>query len=259
MRPSIQLETDILRADALPPQARYLYILLCALCPPNKVVCSPTQEHLARLAGLGSRTTVRRLLRVLASQGWVRVQYDKVRRLSTYTVLNPALARRLDAVERVRLRIDRAPHKGEALMREWLNLLVNSEEYEDNARPHFLINPATGERMEYDRWYRAGVAFEFNGPQHYGVTELYADPVAARHQEARDLMKQALSARHGVQLVLVHPEDLTLERMRRKIPSALPLRSLEGEQEIISLLRRLSEAYLRKLPVQGKRATRPTG
>lgn len=55
-------------------------------------------------------------------------------------------------------------------MREYLSLMIDSGEFEDNAAPGFLVNPLTDERLQFDRFYPPGVAFEFNGPQHYGAT-----------------------------------------------------------------------------------------
>lgn len=48
---------------------------------------------------------------------------------------------------------DRRGYRGQALMREFLSDLVASTDFLDDARPGFLINPFTGERMEYDRYY----------------------------------------------------------------------------------------------------------
>lgn len=40
-----------------------------------------------------------------------------------------------------------------------------------NASPGYLINPYTGERMQFDRYYPPGVAIEFQGAQHDGPTK----------------------------------------------------------------------------------------
>lgn len=63
-------------------------------------------------------------------------------------------------------------------MKEFLSLVVDSDRYEDNATPGFLVNPFTRERLELDRFYPPSVAFEFNGPQHYGATELFSEEQA---------------------------------------------------------------------------------
>lgn len=242
MPTTIRVPRDLLREEALPPQAKYLYIVLLSLCPDGSSTCTPDRDTLVRLLGVRSRMTLRKYIRALTATGWLRFRSDRGHP-TEYIVSNPRDVDRLDSRERVLLRMKRAEHKGEALMREWLDLLVQRTNYLDNVRPDFLVNPATGERMEYDRWYPPDVAFEFNGPQHYGATEAYPDPQAAMQQQARDLIKLALSVRHGVLLFVVGPEDLTLDRMRKKIGDRLPLRSLEGQKAVISLLSQLSNGY----------------
>lgn len=72
-------------------------------------------------------------------------------------------------------------------MREYLSLLVDSDHFEDNATPGFLVNPLSGEELQYDRFYPPRVAFEFNnGPQHDGPTALYASGRDIRRLRARD-------------------------------------------------------------------------
>ena len=54
-------------------------------------------------------------------------------------------------------------HAGEFLMKAWLNLLVDSDNFTGNCRPSFLVNHETQITMEYDRYNKEGVAFEFIG------------------------------------------------------------------------------------------------
>lgn len=82
-----------------------------------------------------------------------------------FTLLNPALQRQEAALNAAVRRLPRARFDGEAIMREYLNVLVDSDEFPDNVRPGFLVNPYTGERMEFDRYYPPHVALEFQGPQ----------------------------------------------------------------------------------------------
>ncbi|WP_264844312.1 hypothetical protein [Caldinitratiruptor microaerophilus] len=151
----------------------------------------------------------------------------------------------------MKIRLEREAYKGEAVIKELANVQVASNRFHDNARPGFLVNPLTGERLEFDRWYLEGVALEFQGRQHYEPTEAFPDPEKQRQQRARDLIKLALAREHGVRVVLIHPEDLTFERLRAKLEGLLPLRELHEEDPVVQYLRTVSRRYVRK-------AARPT-
>ena len=100
--------------------------------------------------------------------------------------------------------------------------------------------------MQFDRYYAPGVAFEFQGPQHYGPTDQYADEIQVLKQQARDYMKQRICAARGIHLAMIHPEDLTLERMRQKVKGHLPLRDLAGHEAVVAYLEKTSRDYRRK-------------
>jgi len=129
---------------------------------------------------------------------------------------------------RAKRRLQRAKFKGEALMREWLSVLVSTELVTDEASPGYLINPQTGEQLRFDRFYPPTVAWEFNGPQHYGATDWFPGDEKAREQQLRDMVKAGICYYKGITLVVVHTEDLSLDGMRRKIGTTLPLRDLSG-------------------------------
>ncbi len=189
-----------------------------------------------------NRKTVRRAVADLAGAGWLDVAQEHRRAPVRFSLRDPFYERALAEVERVGRRLERAPFLGEAIMREYLSLLVAADDFQDDAAPGFLVNPLTGERMQLDRFYPPGVAFEFNGPQHYGATERFTDDEALR-QRARDLMKLGLCAGRGIRMVVVHPGDLTLHSMRRKIAPLLPLRDLGGRQHLVAFLESVSRRY----------------
>lgn len=113
-----------------------------------------------------------------------------------------------------------APYLGEFLMRKLLDNTVASTTFMDNARPSFLRNPKTNQPLEYDRLYFEGVAFEFNGEQHYSTTSEFPDPQALQERRTRDLIKVALSLENGITLVTVVDEDLSVEGRRFLYPIA---------------------------------------
>ncbi len=167
--------------------------------------------------------TVRRAVRELVNARWLRVRQESRKAPVQFTLGHPEANSPVSQVEIVRRRLKRAPYGGEAIMREYLSILVDSKHFEDDAAPGFLVNPLTQERLQFDRFYPPGVAFEFNGRQHYEPTEQFtAEQVAL--QQARDLIKQGICVREGIQLVVVHSQDLSLKGMLEKVGHLLPLR-----------------------------------
>jgi hypothetical protein len=137
-------------------------------------------------------------------------------------------------------------NKGEFLMKRYLDLRINSDEFVDNARPEFLVNPMTDEPLEYDRYYMSRVAFEFNGPQHHGTTEAYPDEKALKEAKARDLFKKALSDKTGVKLITVTAEDLRPDVLGKLIPDDLPLNPIDEAGPHFKALVRICMAYAAK-------------
>ena len=120
-------------------------------------------------------------------------------------------------------------NKGEYLMKRYLDLAVLSESFVDNARPDFVINPLSGKPLEYDRFYRQGVAFEFNGPQHSQVVDRFNDDESLRETIARDLIKEAKSIRARVILVVITATELDPVKIDQLIPATLATRSVDRE------------------------------
>lgn len=187
--------------------------------------------------------TVRTSVRELVAVGWLGISQRNRLAPVHFRLRDPFAERAQAEVDQARRRLERARFLGEALMREYLSLLVDSEDFEDDAAPGFLVNPLTGERMELDRFYPPAVAFEFNGPQHYGATELFNNDEEAARQRARDYMKLGICASRGIKLIVVHPQDLTLAGMRRKIGSSLPVRDEAGHEPWAGFLESVARRY----------------
>lgn len=205
------------------PSGQFSYAELSTLCGQN-------------------RKTVKAGVAELAKAGWMNTNQNNQKAPIYFTLRDPLVDRGQAEVARAQRRLDEAAYLGEALMREYLSLLVDSEDFEDDAAPGFLVNPFTDERMELDRFYPPNVAFEFNGPQHYGATDWFSAENAAK-QRGRDYMKLGICETRGIRLVIIHPEDLTLATMRGKIGSLLPLRDLNGHEQLIDFLESVSRRY----------------
>lgn len=136
---------------------------------------------------------------------------------------------------------------GQWLMWDWLDVLVDALDYLDNSRPDWLRNADTGYRMELDREYRSlGVAFEFQGEQHFRPTQAYPDEDAQARQQLRDDQKVGVCLRNGVRLVEVTFEDLTFKGMLRKV-DGLPLRHYRPDGPIIRTLGQYSDSYIARM------------
>ncbi len=241
--PWISTPVELFCDPSLSPQARVVYGLLQIVPGFRRPNGESTYRKIGRLFGKDPRT-VKKAMRELASAGWLEWTQANQCAPVQFALRNPAAERLERELIRVKRRLERAEFLGEALMREYLSLLVDSDQFEDDAAPGFLVNPLTEERLQFDRYYPPDVAFEFNGPQHYHATERFTAQDAAK-QRARDLIKLGICVEKGIKLIVVHAEDLTLEAMRRKVEGILPLRGLEGREELAEFLEENSRPYRR--------------
>ncbi|HLN62544.1 MAG TPA: hypothetical protein VK464_13445, partial [Symbiobacteriaceae bacterium] len=213
--PSASLPGPLVTDPKVPPVAKVLYGIL------QSQNGEFTYPALSRLTGTGPNT-LKRAVAALVQAEWLETEQRNRLASVSFTLRNPILARQQLEVELARRRLQRAPHKGEALMKEYLSLLVDSNEFEDNARPGFLINPKSRERLELDRFYTNTAAFEYNGASHFGTTEEAID------QQTRDMVKVGICALRQIPVVVIQSGDLSLAGMRAKIGRLLPLRDLAG-------------------------------
>jgi hypothetical protein len=90
---------------------------------------------------------------------------------------------------------------------------------------------------------RAGVAFEFNGWQHYGPTEKFPDEKELKEAQARDLIKKALSDDHGVKLVTVTAVHLVPAEFVKLLPADLPRNCVDEDGPYFTALANLCVGY----------------
>ena len=232
------------------------------LTPVEKALCLMTAEYhprsileLARKAGI-SRKLATKACRNLAELGWIALVESRGKIRPVALIPRPCQEKMVQVLE---TGYDFAGNKGEFLMKCCLDLWVHNDEFVDNARPSFLINPATGERLEYDRYYLQGVAFEFNGAQHYEVTEVYSDERALGEAKARDFAKETLSMRNNVTLVTVTSEDLVPGAFEKVIPHSLLLNTVSAEGHYFEVLTRICRGYRAKAerPTRNIQPTKP--
>lgn len=191
--------------------------------------------------------TVRKAMSGLANGGWVAVSQRNQRSPICFTLRDPVQERQKREVANAGQRLKEADYLGEEIMREYLSLIVDSDQFEDNASPGFLVNPYTGERLQFDRYYPPKVALEFNGPQHYRPTERYPSETEAMRQQARDYIKAGICALRGIRLIVLLPEDLSLSGIRSKVDGLLPLRDLSEHQPLVGFLESVARGYRRRV------------
>lgn len=241
--PTVPVPIALLQDRRLGVQAKLLYGLLLLTPGFHHPGGQFIYDELAHLAQAG-RNTVARAVEALVRAEWLKV--ERTNRLAPihFAFTFPGLARGLAAQDDAQRRLDKASYRGEGLMREYLSLLVDSEAYENDATPGFLVNPRTGERLQLDRFYPPDVAFEFNGPQHYRATAKFSADQASGQRE-RDYIKLGICVSRGITLVTIHPEELTLKGMQQAVGSLLPLRNLTGHELLIDYLETESHTYRR--------------
>lgn len=189
--------------------------------------------------------TVRNAIGQLVRSGWLVTKQTNQFAPITFSLRNPIKEQFNRMIARAKKNLKKAEHKGEGLMKEFLSLAVASEHYMDNVKPGFLRNVNTDSLMEFDRYYPNVAAFEFNGPQHYHPTDLYsAEDV--KEQQARDQQKKQLCDEEKINLIVVHPDDLSLAGILTKINNLLPLRNMLGAERLINYLENYSANYRRK-------------
>lgn len=124
---------------------------------------------------------------------------------SAYSVDVEANARRCDVCQRQRPRPIRGfESAGERRCREVMEDLHDGALF-PRARPEFLLNPSTGRCLELDGYNRElGIAFEYQGQQHYQYVPLYHRTEAGFIEEqGRDAVKAAICARYGIDLITI--------------------------------------------------------
>ena len=105
---------------------------------------------------------------------------------------------------------------GQQLLKRYLAITIDATPLEDH-RPQWL------EGMELDFFYpKLGLAFEFNGDQHYCPTS-FGSPV---DQKKRDARKRAICKNLGIKLIAITAADLQSTRIRMKVHNARKCRIL---------------------------------
>lgn len=233
MKNSIIPPEMLLDEELIPPLAKLLYVI-------TQIYHPSSITDLARQSGI-SRPAVSNLCNILAGHGWIVKAKQGSRTVPVPAIPHPVQEQ---MVKDLYTGYNASRLKGEYLVKTWLNRLVLTDEYIDNARPSFLQNPLTGELMELDRFMptlNAGI--EYHGPQHFAPTKAFPDTAQFKKRRARDLMKRSLCDENNITLIIVTAEDLSLQGMLSKLPKDFPIRQVDVGGPYIKALQSLSAEY----------------
>lgn len=237
----VKVPRNLLSDAGVGAQAKVLYGLLQTVPQFGGGEGEFTYATLNERTKLGPNT-LKRALRELEAAGWVLLSQRSRLSPIQFRLENPWPTCTIEEIAAVKRRLRQRDNRGERIMKEYLSLLIDSNQFTDNARPGWLVNPLTQGLMEFDRYYMPNWAFEFHGEQHDGPTELYAQEVVDG-QQLRDVIKAGICFYRGIQLVVIRAADLTLAKMSERIPAGLPRRNLKGQEELIELVEEASFEY----------------
>lgn len=168
-------------------------------------------------------TTVHRCVKELQARDWV---YSFRRRGERSEIWVPWMPLELEhrlALEMEKL-VDMAPYRGEKLLKTLLDIIVDDEEFLDNARPEWTALGPGDTAVEFDRYYpRRMVAIEFQGRQHYQTVVLANAKTDLQRRLQLDGRKALACLRQGVQLIEIADIELSYDKVATKLSGVLPL------------------------------------
>lgn len=184
-----------------------------------------TYAELSRELGLGLKS-IRCWVQELADADWLYTQQKNQVTAISFKLRNPVKERFVQMLERTRRRLEKGVNIGEILTQEICSLIFDDDDCSNNVEIQYLHVLETGGQMHFDRKYHsAKVAIEFFGRQHDEPDEKY-NAEAVRLQQERDERKKLICANRGISLIVIRPEELSLEAIIEKVGDLLPRREL---------------------------------
>jgi len=245
----VRIQDDILLDRELPHAARWVWGVI------RRLGHEFTYELLKEQTGY-SRNSLIKYLGALADKGYLEGTVKRISRRKhfEYSVGNPAEARRreelaLFEMDKAQVECKQGYSFGQFLMARKVELRTDTYVVE-NGEVNCLVNRKTGARLQYDVLLAEHrVALEFQGPQHFRVTEVYPSEAQLRRQQERDQLKRQLSAEAGIRLVEINALNLTFEHIEEVLAGlGVPLRPVPDEKRYVyQTLQRCSEQYRAKV------------
>ena len=251
---ALLIPVKVLLADNLPLSARLLFFLILLKTRESGRACTLAQDEMAIALGV-SRSTVFRDLRMLLSAGLIKIEGHR-----NYVALDPDRARDQAAIEKVKLRVAHAKSVGQGLLQALGTEVFDDDSFIADARLDCMTNKKTGAQLELDLYSaKYKVAFEFNGAQHEGPTELYPDEQEAGERQMLDDLKAGLCLKNGIKLIVVRPENLSVQSLLALVGDALPLKPDALDSAVVAYLEKMCYYYRRKALASSHAATARSG
>jgi hypothetical protein len=190
--------------------------------------------------------TVRRAVKALAGANWINTRQVNQLAPIYYKLDDPQLAYCRQKCAKIQRQLDVEDNYGETICREMVLLLVDPAEYTVHSRPSWLTNPDTGMIMEIDLFIEENnLAVEYQGEQHFNPTS-FASQEEVEKQKIRDSIKAKIVKARGINLVQVRTEDLSVDKMAKKLQDFVALRNLSGLDMIVEFLDHVGLRYQRQ-------------
>ena len=189
---------------------------------------------------------VRRAVKALVGAHWINARQVNQLTPIYYELANPQLAYCRQKCAKIQRQLDVEDNYGETICREMVLLLVNPKEYTVNPRPSWLTNPHTGMIMEIDLFIEENnLAVEYQGEQHFNPTS-FASQEEVDKQKVRDNIKAKILKSRVSDWVQVTVEDLSVDKMERRLKDLVTLRNLNGFDMIVEFLDHVGLRYQRQ-------------
>ena len=230
LRMAIRIVGELTKIEGLSPTGKIVYVAAMLQQPPSITA-------LANSLGMHRRTVIEQCEN-LERLGWLR--FTTVGHSRRPDAVLPRDTEEALAAESSRL-IRQTSFVGEGVSNRFVDWIVAPTVHlVYNARPSYLKNRKTGQRMEFDllapdyAW-----ALEHQGDEHFGPTTWYPGDKEFAERHKRDLQKAETARKNRIRLSTVSCLDLTLETMQAKIPSDIPRRQFDPKGPYIQMLERL--------------------
>lgn len=189
-----------------------------------------------------SRDAVRTAVQSLARFGWAKIGGRSNKR-----EVIPTVPESVDQARAWRVKDNRSrmPFAGEGLMKLALDVTVDSDDSQDNARLWQLQNPDTGQYLEVDRLYpKLQCGFEYMGIQHFKTTEALSGEEELAETQKRDEMKAEMCRTHRITLVTITEDDLSIDGVLAKLPAGLPKTYVDRDSLLIKTIDSMCGEYV---------------
>lgn len=230
---------QLLRDQRLPPAIKVTHQLLC-LHPKDTIVAN------AKLFNM-RYDVLRRRVRRLQQLDWAYEFPHPETRRPVIVPFMPLTVEQMVADELQRGRND-TPYWGEWILGRWLDLIVDDDDYVDNARPESLVSGFGSYRMEVDYLFRgARVGIEFQGKHHFEAGPSKEEQEKLKRQQERDALKSLLCVRQDIAFVEIIGRDLSYETLVSKLGRLLPLIPPRKDRPLFRALSAMTHSYVNNL------------